>query len=221
MRMPRQRRADPGVPDAPARRAAPPLPADAVIGSGKMYDPRKLNIDIDGRWNPDIIADISDPALFDRAFSSQRFGAVRLRRGGFERITASHVLEHIPDLVAAMTNCLDLLAEGGTLHVTVPYDLSYGAWQDPTHVHAFNERSWLYYCDWHWYLGWDGARFDLTEIAYRFSPIGAALAARGVPQEEIMRSPRAVDEMSVVLRKRALTEAERLQGRDMRGERRV
>ncbi len=193
-------------------------PGDAMLGSGKMYHPTLFNIDIDGRWHPDIVADIADRELFTREFPSRRFGTLRLQRGWFDSITASHVLEHVPDLVTAMTNCLELLTEGGLLRVTVPYDLSYGAWQDPTHVHAFNERSWLYYCEWYWYLGWNEARFDLIEQSFRNSPLGAALSERGIPQDEILRSPRAVDEMHVVLRKRRLTEEERVYGQAMRGD---
>lgn len=196
-------------------------PSDALIGSGKMYDPKLFNIDIDERRHPDIVADIADHDLFTREFSSRRFGVLRLQRGWFDSIFASHVLEHVPDLVTAMTNCLSLLTDGGLLHVTVPYDLSYGAWQDPTHVHAFNERSWLYYCEWYWYISWTESRFDLIEQSFRYSSLGEALAAGGMPQDEILRSPRAVDEMHVVLRKRHLTEAESSYGRQMRGDTRV
>jgi SAM-dependent methyltransferase len=199
---------------------APKPPSDAVVGSGKMYNPRLFNIDWDERWHPDIVADIADPELFTRKFPSSRFGAMQLQRGWFDSITASHVLEHVPNLVAAMTNCLELLTDGGLLRVTVPYDLSYGAWQDPTHVHAFNERSWLYYCEWYWYLGWTEARFDLIEQNFRNCPWGDKLAARGTPQDEILRSPRAVDEMQVVLRKRCLTGDERAYGQAMRGDNR-
>ena len=188
------------------------------MGSGKSYDAGRFNIDLNEVWHPDIVADISDQALFEREFHSQRFGAVRLTKGWFDNVAGSHVLEHVPDLVAAMTNCLDLLTLGGSLHVAVPYDLSYGAWQDPTHVHAFNERSWLYYCEWWWYLGWTEARFDLVESNFGYSALGDKLAADGVPQDEILRTPRAVDEMRVVLRKRLLTDAERTLGRQMRGE---
>jgi SAM-dependent methyltransferase len=194
------------------------IPAHAVIGSGKLYDPNLLNIDNDARWHPDVVADISDRALFEREFTSHRFGMLRLQRGWFDSIVTSHVLEHIPDLVTAMSNCLELLCNGGVLKVTVPYDLAYGAWQDPTHVHAFNERSWLYYCEWYWYLGWTRSRFDLVEQKFRYSPLGETLAGRGCSAEEILRSPRAVDEMYVVLRKRPLTEAEIDTGRKMRGD---
>jgi SAM-dependent methyltransferase len=194
------------------------VPRNAVVGSGKFYDSNLFNIDIETRWHPDIVADIADHRLFEREFSSRRFGVVRLQHGFFDSILASHVLEHIPDLVSAMSNCLELLRDGGLLRVTVPYDLSYGAWQDPTHVHAFNERSWLYYCDWYWYLGWTVSRFDLVEQSFHYSPLGESLALRGCPQEEILRMARAVDEMRVVLRKRPLTEAEIEHGRTMRGD---
>ena len=199
---------------------APMPPGDAILGSGKMYDPRFFDIDINERWHPDLVADIADPELFSREFPSRQFGILRLQRRGFDSISASHVLEHVPDLVTAMTNCLELLTDGGLLRVTVPYDLAYGAWQDPTHVHAFNERSWLYYCEWYCYLGWTEARFDLLEQSFRNSPWGDALVARGMPQDEILRSPRAVDEMHVVFRKRRLTERERVHGQAMCGDNR-
>jgi SAM-dependent methyltransferase len=215
------RRADTVLRDALAWAETPRLPSNAVIGSGKMYDKRMFNIDIHERWHPDIVADIAGYELFLREFVSLRFGVLQLQRGYFDSITASHVLEHVPDLVTAMTNCLELLTDGGLFRITVPYDLSYGAWQDPTHVHAFNEHSWLYYCEWYWYLGWTQSRFDLIELTFRNAPLGDALAARGMPQDEILRYPRAVDEMHVVFRKRALSQAERDHGQEMRGDTRV
>lgn len=216
----RRRRASRILVDALNWSAVPRIPAEAQIGSGKAFDPRLLNIDADARWRPDVVADIADPALFEREFPTPRFGLVRLRRGWFDSITASHVLEHIPDLTMAMRNCLDMLGDGGVLHAAVPYDLSYGAWQDPTHVRAFNERSWLYYCEWHWYLGWMEWRFDVVEQSFRFSPYGSALAERGVAQDDILRTPRAVDAMHITLRKRRLTDAEHAHGQAMRGENR-
>ncbi|UVK46589.1 glycosyltransferase [Mesorhizobium sp. AR07] len=213
-----QRRAKEILPEALAWSDLPRLPGDMVIGSGKMYDPHLLNIDISSQWNPDIVADISDPELLTREFISRRFGAVRLRPELVVSITAQNVLEKIQNLVVAMKNCLELLTYGGELKVYVPYDLSYGAWQDPTNVHAFNERSWYYYCEWHWYLGWTEARFDLIEQTFHYSSLGRELAARGVSHDEILRSPRAVDEIHVVLRKRQLTGAERAHGRQMWGD---
>jgi hypothetical protein len=193
------------------------IPRKLIIGSGKFLDSAALNLDINSDWNPDIVADISDIRIFDSEYNCKRFGPLKLEKGYFERIDAHHVLEHILDLVIAMKNSLDLLSCGGEMWITVPYDLSYGAWQDPTHVRAFNERSWLYYSDWFWYLGWDDSRFDVVDQQFIYSPLGVYLSERGMDHEEIIRSNRAVDEIRVVLRKRALTADERGYGSKMLG----
>lgn len=105
--------------------------------------------------------------------------------------------------------------------INVPYDLSYGAWQDPTHVRAFNERSWLYYTDWHWYLGWVEARFAVESIEMVLSPLGRQLQA-SLPPEQLYRQPRAVDSMKVVLVKQRLTAEEHAAAlKYMRGPNRV
>jgi SAM-dependent methyltransferase len=134
-----------------------------------------------------------------------------LENNSFDEIISNDCLEHIPSLMAAMTSCLNLLKVGGLFRISVPYDLSLGAWQDPTHVRAFNERSWLYYTDWFWYMGWTEARFDLAQFDLKLSPVGEALQKKQVRGEDLVRYPRAVDHMSVVLRKRLLTEAEKQQ----------
>jgi hypothetical protein len=84
------------------------------------------------------------------------------------------------------------------MHIHVPYDLSHGAWQDPTHVRAFNEKSWVYYCGWAYYLGWKDTKFEMVHLEYRLSEYGASLK---LPQEEILRLPRAVDSMYLILKK--------------------
>jgi len=190
-----------------------PLPTRINLGSGKAYDPERLNIDIDAKWQPDLLMNLAAPAGLRQIVFSKRFGLTRLEPGQFDEITTMDVLEHVPDLTAFMTRCLELLKIGGAMRIGVPYDLSWGAWQDPTHVRAFNERSWLYYTDWHWYLGWTEARFDVKEMGMKLSPVGEALRHRGVQGDEIFRTPRAVDDMQVVLVKRALNDAEREQAR--------
>lgn len=110
-----------------------------------------------------------------------------------------------------MRNFLDLLRDGGELHVSVPYELSCGAWQDPTHVRAFNENSWLYYTKWAWYLGWRDHRFDLVSLLYSKDgkPITEASGQEGATLEELLRTPRAIDSMHIVFRKRQTTEEEK------------
>jgi hypothetical protein len=153
------------------------------LGSGKDRRADCVNADIRADVGADWVVDIGAPMQIDRQFS---------------KIIANDVLEHISNLVQAMTNCRDLLEMGGEMHIHVPYDLSHGAWQDPTHVRAFNEKSWVYYCEWAWYLGWKGSRFELEHLQMSLSNYGASLE---LPQDEILRLPRAVDSMYVILKK--------------------
>jgi len=177
------------------------VPKKINLGSGKDWREDFLNADILDRVNPDWIFDICLPLPWGQNVHTRRFGNFLLEPGAFDLIVANDVLEHLPDLVAAMTSCLSLLKEGGEMHIQVPYDLSYGAWQDPTHVRAFNERSWLYYTDWHWYLGWKTERFHLVKQEFILSPVGNVLKEKNMAVAEILRTPRAIDLILVVLKK--------------------
>jgi SAM-dependent methyltransferase len=165
------------------------------LGSGRDRRTECVNADILERAKPDWLVDISRPLV---PTTIDWCGEpLEIKPGTFSSIIAIDVLEHIPDLVTAMTNCRDLLEMGGEMHISVPYDLSLGAWQDPTHVRAFNERSWVYYCAWAWYLGWTGSRFNMESLEYTLSP-GTDLE---LPQDQLLRTPRAVESMYVVLKK--------------------
>jgi SAM-dependent methyltransferase len=76
------------------------------------------------------------------------------------------VLEHVPDLPCLMTNVLTLLKEGGEIEIEVPYEKAPTAWQDPTHIRAMNENSWMYYVEWFWYLGWFEYRFEMKQSTW-------------------------------------------------------
>jgi len=184
------------------------MPTRINLGSGKSFDPEMLNVDITDYWKPDVLVDLSAPFDHTQEFRTKRFGPLRLEAGRFDAIFAIDVLEHVGDLVTLMTNCLALLRVGGEFNIKVPYDLSYGAWQDPTHVRAFNENSWLYYTEWFWYLGWREARFEVAKLWFGFHRIGQEMSTAGQPLDLILRTPRAVDAMDVVLRKRALSAEE-------------
>ena len=175
-------------------------PLTLNLGSGKDWRDDCLNADIQARVKPDWVADISR-VNFGEVIAT-RFGEIQIKPYMFDKIIANDVLEHIPDLVGAVTNCKNLLKPGGEFHIHVPYELSLGAWQDPTHVRAFNENSWLYYTDWHWYLGWED-RFYMKQLAFNLSEFGNELAEKKVTDAEILRTPRAVDSMSVILCKQS------------------
>jgi predicted O-linked N-acetylglucosamine transferase (SPINDLY family)/FKBP-type peptidyl-prolyl cis-trans isomerase len=186
------------------------LPTTLNIGNGKHYDPAYLNVDIDKHCKTDAIVDLADHDLIGRTVISSQYGVINFSNNQFEKIIANNILEQITDLSSAMTNSLNLLQVGGELHISVPYDLSYGAWQNPATVRAFNERSWLYYTDWFESMKWTEARFDLTNLDFRLSPLGVKMQQDGISSDRILPQARAVDSMQVILTKRLLTEKEKL-----------
>lgn len=179
------------------------------LGSGKDYRYDYLNIDLREEVCPDILFDLSQNINFPVQCNSSLLGDITLDENQIDEIIANDVLEHVPNLEALMGNCLKLLKIGGVFRINVPFDLSYGAWQDPTHIRAFNQKSWLYYTDWYWYLGWYAHKFDMTELKYTPSKLGLELIKKNVNHEEILGTPRAIDSMQVTLVKRETTPEER------------
>jgi SAM-dependent methyltransferase len=185
--------------DTQGRKGLRALPRLLNAGSGKDFRPDALNVDISPQWNPDLVLDLSLPLDCSARYACKRFGTFSFSPGMFTRIRAFDMLEHVADVPQTMKNFLDLLRDGGELSLNVPYDLSLGAWQDPTHRHAFNENSWLYYTTWAWYLGWREWRFTLRRLDYTFSEYGRKLQESGTVEKDILSSPRAVEFMTVHL----------------------
>ena len=193
----------------PGHRFYDPLPKRLNAGSGRDFRNDSLNIDQNPICNPDLVWDVSLPLEPGAKYQTERFGEIGLEAGRFEVITAFDLLEHVGDLPQTMRNFLELLEVGGRLIASVPYDLSLGAWQDPTHVRGLNENSWLYFTEWAWYLGWTEECFEMDELSYVLSKMGTKAAGRGAGPEKLIRTPRMVDSMYVVLRKRRITEKEK------------
>jgi 2-polyprenyl-3-methyl-5-hydroxy-6-metoxy-1,4-benzoquinol methylase len=72
---------------------------------------------------PDALLDIGQPLEAAHTLTTRRFGTITLCDNTFDAIIANDVLEHIPNLITAMGNCLRLLKPGGTFHIHVPQSL--------------------------------------------------------------------------------------------------
>jgi len=189
-----------------AQRAPGPwLPRRINLGSGKDYKQAWLNLDIVERAEPDLVLDLGQPLALPLAASGPGVGPLLLAEGSIEHIRANNVLEHVPDLATLMTNCLRLLEEGGTFQIEVAYVHAPAAWQDPTHVRALNEQSWIYYTDWFWYLGWFEYRFEMAHFGYLDGAMKACTAE-------------GASFMQVLLRKIPTTLRERTTARTMQAE---
>jgi len=62
-----------------------------------------------------------------------------------EFILARDIIEHLPDKIHTMNEAWRVLAPGGVIEIGVPTTEGPGAFQDPTHVSYWNERSFAYY----------------------------------------------------------------------------
>ena len=139
------------------------LPTQINLGSGKDYKAGWLNLDVIDRAEPDLVLDLGKTQEFPIK-AKTRFGIdMVLEAGSVDKVYANNVLEHVPDLPCLMTNVLTLLKEGGEIEIEVPYEKAPTAWQDPTHIRAMNENSWVYYTQWFWYLGWFEHRLEVSE----------------------------------------------------------
>lgn len=187
---------------ASVRPQQPWQPTRINLGSGKDYQQGWLNIDVLERAEPDLVLDLSAPLVLPLEVATPGAGPVLLAEGSIDVIHANNVLEHVPDLASLMGNCLRLLKEGGIFEIEVPYERAKSAWQDPTHVRAMNENSWVYYTDWFWYLGWFEHRFEMAHSTW----LDSSLKECGAEQAAFMR---------VFLRKIATSPRERTTARVM------
>lgn len=185
------------------RDTTPWVPRRINLGSGKDYMLGWLNVDILERAQPDLVLDLAQPVQLPLSTTSLHGTPLCLMEGEVEQVYANNVLEHVPDLPALMANILRLLKVGGQFMVEVPYEHALTAWQDPTHVRALNERSWVYYTDWFWYLGWMDYRFEVGSFTW----LDEAVKPCEKAQAAFMR---------VGLRKIRTTPAERTTARAMR-----
>jgi len=62
-----------------------------------------------------------------------------------DEIYCSHYIEHTPDLIAFANEIYRIMKIGATAYILAPYYSSIRAWQDPTHVRAISENTFLYF----------------------------------------------------------------------------
>jgi len=63
----------------------------------------------------------------------------------FDEVYASHLLEHVEDVLKVMEELYRIVKPDGILRIKVPYFSSSGAFQDPTHKRFFADDTMKYY----------------------------------------------------------------------------
>jgi ubiquinone/menaquinone biosynthesis C-methylase UbiE len=84
-----------------------------------------ITLDFNPKFRPDVLHDLRKlPTPFPK--------------NKFDKIYASHIIEHIPDTVAIMNELYRILKPSGVLILRTPHFSSRGAWINPTHYKAFS-----------------------------------------------------------------------------------
>ena len=116
------------------------------IGSGSKRIEGYVNIDIDKNANPDVLWNLEKtPLPFDDMSV----------HGGF----ASHVLEHIQNLVPLMEDLWRITMLAGIWDIRVPHYISQDAWSDPTHVRAFSHHAFSNF----YHKGWQLSELNVSD----------------------------------------------------------
>lgn len=83
-----------------------------------------ITLDYNKKFNPNILHDL-------------RKLPMPFKKNTFDKIYASHIIEHLPDTVALMDELYRILKSNGILIIRVPHFSSRSAWFNPTHCRAF------------------------------------------------------------------------------------
>jgi SAM-dependent methyltransferase len=129
--------ASPRTVEASNRQAAPvPTPVEALpildVGCGINKYPGSIGLDRNPNTRADVVADL-DHFPFPFADSS------------FREIRATHVIEHVADVIRTMEEFYRLLAPGGRAVITTPHYTDYSSFCDPTHRWHLNSFSLRYF----------------------------------------------------------------------------
>jgi len=62
-----------------------------------------------------------------------------------DEIYCSHYIEHTPDLISFANELYRIMKVGAKAEIIAPYYSSIRAWQDPTHLRAISENTFLYF----------------------------------------------------------------------------
>lgn len=99
----------------------------ADIGCGSKKTPGSIGVDIHPYPGVDVVCDLNKAGW-------------PLKDNQFDKVIASHLIEHVSDMVLFMKEIHRILKPGGELVVYTPHFSSVNSWTDPTHVRHLSAR---------------------------------------------------------------------------------
>lgn len=91
------------------------------LGCGSKKEAGALGVDIFPYPGVDIVANLDEVPW-------------PLEDSKFDRITSTHILEHVADVVAFLSEVHRIAKPGGLLQIVTPHFSSINSWADPTHL---------------------------------------------------------------------------------------
>jgi SAM-dependent methyltransferase len=128
------------------------------LGCGKSVLPGYIGVDLSPQLGVSVVCDLSKkPWPFEDS--------------SVEQCVMFNLLEHLSDTIKVMEELWRVSRPGGIVHIQVPYYNSAGAFQDPTHVKFFTERTFDYFTEdgateLSHYNYYSRARFEIVKIDF-------------------------------------------------------
>ncbi len=104
------------------------------VGCGWNKTPGAIGIDANPKTHADVIHDLGS---IPYPFADNEF----------DQIVCSHVAEHVPDVMAFVTELYRITKAGGTIRITTPHYSNPDWATDPTHRNHFNSYSFNCFVD--------------------------------------------------------------------------
>lgn len=114
---------------------AQPLPDKIYklhLGCGKDKLPGFVNIDSSEEVGPDMLLDLDKDAL-------------PFPDNSVDEIKVDHLLEHLHNVIPLLNECNRVLTRNGVINISVPNVAFVTAFQDPTHVRFFTDKTFYYW----------------------------------------------------------------------------
>jgi len=108
------------------------LPRILDVGCGPHKLPGAIGIDRNPDTAADVICDID-------------CGALPFADDSFDRVRASHVIEHVADVVQTMEEFHRVTRSGGIVYLITPHYTDYSSFCDPTHRWHLTSYSFYYF----------------------------------------------------------------------------
>ncbi len=102
------------------------------VGCGNAKTPGALGLDSNPHTQADVIHDLN---VFPWPLEANRF----------DRVICSHIVEHVIDLVAFMTEVHRVTRAGGQVDIVTPHFTNRFSYTDPTHLRHLSLRSFDYF----------------------------------------------------------------------------